>query len=544
MPDSSRVDALADVLLRLAELIRHDELLRQRVERLISVAAVADRVERVIEDVAAPAVAPAAPSESAVAMQVPAAPVAAETPQQMPAVSDRMDTRAAIAKLDIGSAAPRETADYSSFTQRAALGVNGAATVNDDELPIIALRSRLKAESCRWQNERRQLRNQGAESDSEIVGRDQDMIARGKKLPECFLWMCNRSAPSPATALPWEIAAGAFEAMARAVEVVVKVRQLSLSHNADQADLKESLFLLAEAQSALRVAVETVGYDNRDHDQTRAHLWLKRITKEEGVYLSRFMRLEDPGDPTRWEDLIERVEQLERRMSAEQSRRSERDKLENKLKFHLAKLSERPESEQASHWATVVDCVTKLVGEFGVPPSNQGLRNQLLPMIDMLPDELATTPEFDRVLESIDQFLADREEPEATVLPETYPKVVQEVRRLLSGQAVVLIGGVRRPQSERKLEAALGASRLEWISTREHQSIAPFETAIARPDVAVVLLAIRWSSHSYEGVKTFCDTHDKLFVRLPAGYGIEQVAHQILQQAGKRLESRRQSPTA
>lgn len=537
MPDASRVDVLADVLVRLAELIRQDELLRQRLERLISVAAAVERTEVGGEGSAATVMAPLAPIEPAGAAQASAASVVSETPQHRPVVSDRIDPNTAIAQLDIGSAAPRETVDYTSFAPNVAAGGSGTTTVHDDELSMIALRSRLKAEACRWQNERRQLRNQGAEPDSEIARRDQAIIARGKQLPECYLWMCAPGSPSPVSALPWEIAAGAFEAMARAVEAVMKVRQLN-----NDADLKESLSLLAEAQSALRVAVESVGYDNRDHDQTRAHLWLKRITSEERVYLSRFMRLDDPGDPTRWEDLIDRVEQLERRLSDEQSRRSDRDKLENKLKFHLAKLAERPESEQASHWATVVACVTKLVGDFGVPPSSQSLRNFLLPMIERLPDELSSTPEFDRVLESIDQFLADREEPEAVVLPDSYPKVVQEVRRLLAGKAVVLIGGVRRPQSERSLEAALGASRLEWVSTREHQSIAPFETPIGRPDVAVVLLAIRWSRHSYEGVKSFCETHGKLFVRLPAGYGVEQVAHRILQQVGRRLESLRGNP--
>jgi hypothetical protein len=51
----------------------------------------------------------------------------------------------------------------------------------------------------------------------------------------------------------------------------------------------------------------------------------------------------------------------------------------------------------------------------------------------------------------------------------------------------------------------------------------------------VVLLAIRWSSHSFGEVKDFCDRYGKLLVRLPAGYNPNQVAVQILQQIGNRL---------
>ncbi len=51
----------------------------------------------------------------------------------------------------------------------------------------------------------------------------------------------------------------------------------------------------------------------------------------------------------------------------------------------------------------------------------------------------------------------------------------------------------------------------------------------------MVLLAIRWSSHSFGDVKAFCDRHGKPLVRLPGGYGAHQVASQILAQCGGRL---------
>src|SRR5262249_32543970 len=64
-----------------------------------------------------------------------------------------------------------------------------------------------------------------------------------------------------------------------------------------------------------------------------------------------------------------------------------------------------------------------------------------------------------------------------------------------------------------------------------------FEPYVARPDVAVVVLAIRWSSHSFGEVKEFCDQYGKPLGRLPGGYNPNQVALQILGQCSERLRA-------
>ncbi len=99
----------------------------------------------------------------------------------------------------------------------------------------------------------------------------------------------------------------------------------------------------------------------------------------------------------------------------------------------------------------------------------------------------------------------------------------------------MLIGGVRRPDAQKMLRAALGLKDLVWIETKEHQSVGRFEPAVARGDVALVLLAIRWSSHAFGDVKQFCDQYGKPLVRLPGGYSPNQVAAQIITQAGVQL---------
>jgi hypothetical protein len=82
------------------------------------------------------------------------------------------------------------------------------------------------------------------------------------------------------------------------------------------------------------------------------------------------------------------------------------------------------------------------------------------------------------------------------------------------------------------LRQALGLGDVRWLSTPDHTSFTVFEPDIARPDVAVVVLAIRWSNHDYAEVQRYCDKYSKPLVRLRAGYNPNQVAHQLLAQAG------------
>ena len=85
------------------------------------------------------------------------------------------------------------------------------------------------------------------------------------------------------------------------------------------------------------------------------------------------------------------------------------------------------------------------------------------------------------------------------------------------------------------LKSALRLKELIWIGVDDIQSVTELEPYVARPDVAVVLLAIRWSRHSFGDVSRYCERYGKPLVRLPGGYNSRQVAAQILSQCGDRL---------
>ena len=165
-----------------------------------------------------------------------------------------------------------------------------------------------------------------------------------------------------------------------------------------------------------------------------------------------------------------------------------------------------------------------------MPPSNIDLRDMLLPIIDDIPD-VDLPAGFQRVLVEVDRYLAMQSPSVQSVVRETCDEV-RRVADLYKGKTMVIIGGDRRQHACDALQSAFGLKELIWISTRDHKSTDLFSPYISRPDVDVVLLAIRWSSYSFGNVKTICDKFSKEFYRLPAGYNPNQVAHQILQHRG------------
>jgi len=117
---------------------------------------------------------------------------------------------------------------------------------------------------------------------------------------------------------------------------------------------------------------------------------------------------------------------------------------------------------------------------------------------------------------------------------------VSKVGQLLKGKRVVMIGGSCRLNAKLGLERAFGLKGLDWVEGHGlRRTSEAYESHIARPDVAVVLLATRWVRHAFHGAKKVCDKHGKPFVRVPGGYNPNQIAHQVLIQCGDRLAGRK-----
>ena len=353
-----------------------------------------------------------------------------------------------------------------------------------------------------------------------------EMVAWSSGLVDSFFWSeATNNAPSVDFALIDNVG-GCFEAVSEALALV---RAMLDEHLGKPKGLERSLPLVAEAQSGLRAAFQRLGAA-ADPDQLEVFEWLKVAAARHHVYIKRFMRADEVADPADWYGLLARIELAAGAGKHSRLPDSQVERIQNCLK-HL-----QGGAANDSDWLALINVVGQIVGE-GVPPSNREIRELLLPVIDELPERDDYPDGFRLVLREIDRFLATRSAPTRTSIAHEPSAEVQEAARLLAGTSIVLIGGNRRREAQEALRRALELKDLIWIETKEHQAVDTFEPLIARAEVALVLLAIRWSSHAFGDVKQICDRHAKLLVRLPGGYNPNQVAAQVLSQSSAQLSS-------
>ena len=466
-----------------------------------------------------------------------AKPVTAESNQGPPIVAENSDQPTASrphkapeppatvgeSRLAIGMAFEREEAPkYSDHLM----------PVTNEDLSSIETHCRLKGRALRWSARRRRLMAEGADYELHIAPEDRELIGQAKAEVGCYLWMCSRDWQPPEDAKLVEDAAGSFETMADGVGLAHAI----VTDSAGSEHLfEQAMDLLAEAQSAARRAVMRIN-ERGDQTQEKVFGWLKGVTISKQIYIQRHMRLDDAADPSNWDNLAARIEEVEATHQRNRQASKDRRRLTNQIRYELTRAKES-EDQSLPHWKTVARAVDELL-KTGVPPSNRELRDMLLPVIDDIPSFEEPHPGFDAVLADIDRFLETSPPLTQDRSPPTPSAEVMAVAKLLNGKEVVLIGGKRRPAAQAALERAFHC-KVHWISTREHESNDRFTPSIVRPATALVLLAIRWSSHSYGDLKTEAESAGKPFVRLPAGYSPNQVAHQILEQCHELLSARR-----
>ncbi|MEX1097936.1 MAG: hypothetical protein WED34_17975 [Planctomycetales bacterium] len=519
MPSSEILDAVATLAARFVSLAARDDQFRADLRRLAEAVLEATQPAEQPAAEAAPAEAPQTIESAAEAVRAGAAADAGAI-----APAEKVESVAELLPaLTLGQAPPRSEPAAEERAPR-----RDWSTAEQEDLGLIVDRCRLKAEGARWAATRQRLLAGGADFATEIEPRDRDIISRARMLPDCYLWMNHPSGPSPANLNLYDDLAGCFDTVADALAVL---KQIEDEPDSSQGEFERSLDLLAEAQSALRVALAAIDYPN-DRDQLRAFNWLRTATSVHQVFVQRHMRADDPADPTAWEDLAARIEAVDASLQESVRRTKQRRKLIGKVRHKLALIAEDPDDAE-DHCEILAETIDELVGD-GMPPSNRELRDLLLPAIDDLPELASAHPGFDLVLREIDRFLATSPAPAAAATASVTPEV-REAAKALKGKSIVLIGGDHRPAAAQALQDAFKLKDLVWVATREHQSIDGFEAPVSRPDVAVVLLAIRWTSHAFGDVRQFCEKHDKPLVRLPGGYNPNQVAVQILAQCGARL---------
>ncbi len=388
-----------------------------------------------------------------------------------------------------------------------------------DELSSIKDRMRLKARGCRlmtalgtgWRNGDRQSKL--------------DLIDAAKENGTC-LWMCLPTFDVPNDPNELHRLAYCFDVTADSITLLQNA--FASAYDSD-VTVEDCLDLVGKAQIALRAAVCVVN-DRRDDDQHDLFL----ILREAAQNLQHYIPLNGDGDSPTSEELLgvrERIATMQK--VVEQGR-----VFQERLAILKDQVDANPQT--TAQWLVVSKQVSRLVDE-GMAPSNTQLREILLPTFDSIPEYDKFDPNFNLVIREIDGYLESRPEIDDTLDQDEPSGEVLQVRKLLEGRKLLLIGGAHRPAAKQNLKEAFALQDVIWLTTEPHDSYHDFKPKLYESGVAVVLLAIRFSSHSFSKTKKFCDEAGIPFVRLPAGYNPNQVARQILDQCGPRLEPRQNS---
>jgi hypothetical protein len=401
-------------------------------------------------------------------------------------------------------------------------------SIADEDLDAIEARSRLKAEAMRWASTRRQLLDNDANHRDDIAPGDRDILDRAKKLSDCYLWMCTPGFRAPEALTLLDNAARCFDLLADAVGLTRKVLG---DREIEKEFLRSVMEVVAYAQSALRVAVASV-FDRADSDQISAYEWLRSTANNKEMFLMRHMRLDDPADPSSLDEIALSLANTEEEIADRRRAARRKRACLAKLRYHAKLIAEHGETVHDRQ--SIIESVEALLRE-GVPHSNVEIRDSLLPIIGQAREGNDLPQGYSLVLREITRYMDSDDEAWDRSPDTAIDEQIERVATLLGGQTAMLIGGEIRPHALAAIKSALRLKELIWVGVDDIQSVTDFEPYVARPEVTVVLLAIRWSRHSFGEVSKYCDRHGKPFVRLPGGYSPRQLSSQILAQCGDRL---------
>ena len=246
---------------------------------------------------------------------------------------------------------------------------------------------------------------------------------------------------------------------------------------------------------------------------------------------------------------LERIASIRTGIRAEMARKAAPRKALKKLAYHLRQCLKDPADADAQVTPMLTAVASFLdAGEPLTAPELLGVINDY-GGLKSLPQSLQRDPLGARLIAVLQNPAShvdgqEDDDPDEPVepMPSRVPTAeVLGLREALQGKRMVIIGGDERPNRKSAIRAAFGLSEVDWIATRPHETHDSLIPSIRNPETAVVLLLIRWSSHSYGDMCEVCERFGKPLVRLPGGYNPSMIAREVLEQAGRRLGVRRGS---
>jgi hypothetical protein len=332
-----------------------------------------------------------------------------------------------------------------------------------------------------------------------------------------------------AEAWPWYRLADLYDLLADAhIALDWYDKECEKLTNTERMELLESI---ASHQTRLWRHLQTFFPRQNDEHQIQFFRELCAIAEEEDYYL--FSLQERCPDET----LDERAEQMPVILEHLQLDKKNRAKREAALQ-KLRTLVINPDFGTRDTDPIELNSAVAECRKQGAPASSTALRSMLMPWLSLLEESTEkSVQEVARELQKESERLAKKaqaqmeaQEAEASLsaLSESEQAELDAVRNLLRGKRCLFIGGICREESRQRLEKELELAELVWPSTNGAESVYKFESDIEKTDITVIM--VRFMRTGWGQARELAVKHNKMFVRLPAGYGLMQVARQITRQ--------------
>lgn len=395
------------------------------------------------------------------------------------------------------------------------------------DLRRVAQSARLKAEAC--------ARASHGESTAGL--REQIRAVReGETDFDGGLWMCSWL-DTEGRALASR-AEPCYRALAAAGELGAFLRERDQLHPG--LGLEEPFQLMARAQSMVRNFVDDSRGD--DLDQLDMFHWLRALTSAQRcrVLVGRYMRRSDIAPPDDAPATLAGLETVHAAWKLRLDGAKERRRLLGKVRHKAGLLAGTTGAEALTIWNDLERVMSDLASQ-GVRATDPELASALAEA-PQLPEGFAPSEvlagALRRAQDVAHQRTQDTDDDQADPDSTQQSPEAAAVSRLLSGRVVLLIGGEVKPVRRDAIERAFGLRELRWIGANMNDSSTNlFEPQLRRPETALVIRMVRFTRTNHGEILDLCKRYGRPFVNLPGGYSVNQLASQILMQAGDQLRA-------
>ncbi len=336
------------------------------------------------------------------------------------------------------------------------------------------------------------LKNQTPDHD------EADIRSRAMALPDCPLWMLAEP-PIVTHSKTWDQLRGAYFAASAAAAVLHAWTSAPDSFRSQNAP--EILALAAEAQSLLMYAVADTRGVRQDFEQIQLFVRVREATRNERVFLSRYMKREDRADPATWAHLLARLTEALERLRGAETREKNKGKHLNNLKFKLRKgLTESLPSEE---WQRIFELLEQVHAAGEAIPDAE--------LKDLLLQSVAKLPEGSSPPESVALFFTPPKPEELESVSEPVnPQEIEEVALKLQRREMVVIGEMQPARVRAELIPAFRLADVRCVLAMGEG----WKWEVEQPNVAIVVILANVPATTEAAIVTLCKTYEMPCVRL------------------------------